>query len=145
MGERQEVFPIDQKKTWKLTYPLKSWCLEDDSFPNLKWSHFSGHSKGTPTYPWSIPQTSPNPQMKGIPNHKLLVGGLGYAPGVCWKVLRDMLNFRAVHCRSFLVIFLPSSSEASTVSPCDALLMVRGHQKFDDEPFGAPENLLKVS
>ena len=23
-------------------------------------------SKGTPTYPWSIPHTSPNPQMKGI-------------------------------------------------------------------------------
>ena len=29
-----------------------------------------------------------HPQMKAIPNHKLLVGGLGYAPGVCWKVLR---------------------------------------------------------
>ena len=25
-------------------------------------------SKGTPTYPWSIPQASPNPQMKGIPS-----------------------------------------------------------------------------
>ena len=29
---------------------------------------FSPFSKGTPTYPWSIPQTSPNPQMKGIPS-----------------------------------------------------------------------------
>ena len=29
--------------------------------------------------------------MKGIPKHKLLVGGLGYAPfGVCWKVLRKL-------------------------------------------------------
>ena len=30
-----------------------------------------------------------HPQMKGIPKHKLLVGGLGYAPGVCCKVLRS--------------------------------------------------------
>ena len=44
-------------------------------------------SKRTPTYPWSIPQASPKPKMKGIPKHKLLVGGLGYAPGVCWKIL----------------------------------------------------------
>ena len=48
-----------------------------------------GLSKGTPTYPgYSIPQASRNPQMKGIPKHKLLVGGLGYVPGVYWKVLR---------------------------------------------------------
>ena len=26
------------------------------------------NSERTPTYPWSIPQTSPNPQMKGIPS-----------------------------------------------------------------------------
>ena len=25
-------------------------------------------TKKTSTYPWSIPQTSPNPQMKGIPS-----------------------------------------------------------------------------
>ena len=30
-------------------------------------------SKRTLTYPWSIPQASPKPQMKGIPKHKLLV------------------------------------------------------------------------
>ena len=29
---------------------------------------FMGKSKRTPTYPWSIPQASPNPQMKGIPS-----------------------------------------------------------------------------
>ena len=42
-------------------------------------------SKRTPTYPWSIPQASPNPQMKGIPSWTV---GSGYVPGVCWKILR---------------------------------------------------------
>ena len=51
------------------------------------------NSKRTPTYPWSIPQASPKPQMKGIPNHKLLVGGLGYVPGVCWKILRTIFPY----------------------------------------------------
>ena len=50
-------------------------------------------SKGTPTYPWSTHtpgfQFSP-PNDSGIPNHKLLVGGLGYVPGVC---SRGMLFF----------------------------------------------------
>ena len=32
------------------------------------------HTQRTPTYPGSIPQASPNPQMKGIPKHRLLVG-----------------------------------------------------------------------
>ena len=46
------------------------------------------YSKGTPTYPWSIPQASPfTPKWKEF-LHKLLLGGLGYVPGVCWKVLR---------------------------------------------------------
>ena len=51
---------------------------------------FSSHSKRTPTYLWSIPTDSlSHPQMKGIPNHKLLVGGsLGLFPRVCWKILR---------------------------------------------------------
>ena len=44
-------------------------------------------SKGNPTYPWSIPQTCPNPQMKGIPNHKLLVGVWGMLQGSVGKVL----------------------------------------------------------
>ena len=34
--------------------------------------------KRTPTYPWSIPQASPNPQMKGIPSETV-----GSGPGVC--------------------------------------------------------------
>ena len=38
--------------------------------------------------PGAYPKHPFHPQMKGIPKHKLLVGGLGYAPGVCWKVLR---------------------------------------------------------
>lgn len=32
--------------------------------------------------------TCGNPQMKGIFFHKLLVGGQGYVPGLCWKILR---------------------------------------------------------
>ena len=32
-----------------------------------------------------------HPQMKGIPKHKLLVGGLGYVPGVCWRIHRMIL------------------------------------------------------
>ena len=46
------------------------------------------NSKGTPTCPWSIPQASPNPQMKGIPKHKLLVGGrFGMFQGYVGKLL----------------------------------------------------------
>ena len=45
------------------------------------------YSKGTPTYPCfaylRLPQT---PKWKEF-LHKLLVGGLGYVSGVCWKVL----------------------------------------------------------
>ena len=43
-------------------------CLEERS--KMAETNFEGmnHSKGNPTYPWSIPQTSPNPQMKGIPS-----------------------------------------------------------------------------
>ncbi len=36
-----------------------------------------------PRHPLSPPNDS------GIPKHKLLVG-VGYAPGVCWKVLRHI-------------------------------------------------------
>ena len=35
-------------------------------------------SKKTPTYPWSIPQESLNPQMKGIPSQTV-----GWGSGVC--------------------------------------------------------------
>ena len=47
-------------------------------------------SKGTPTYPVGAYPRHPlsPPNDSGIPNHKLLVQGLGYAPGVCWKVVR---------------------------------------------------------
>ena len=47
--------------------------------------------KRTPTYPWSQTPVLPfHPQMKGgIPKHKLeQFWGLGYVPGVCWKILR---------------------------------------------------------
>ena len=45
-------------------------------------------SKNTPTYPWSIPQESLNPQMKGIPNHKPLEMGVwGMFQGYVGKFL----------------------------------------------------------
>ena len=50
------------------------------------------HSKRTSTYPWSIPQTSPNPKWKEL-LHKLLVGDPGCVPGICSKILRLMLWF----------------------------------------------------
>ena len=69
--------------------PSFAWIAVKCSFQknNLKYSN----SKRIPTYPWSIPQASPNPQMKKI-LHKLLVKGLGYVPGVCWEILRVIHN-----------------------------------------------------
>ena len=54
-------------------------------------------SKRTPTYPWSIFQESPNPQMEGIPNHKVLVESLGYVPGVCWKILSSLNRWQVTY------------------------------------------------
>ena len=68
-------------------------------------------SKKTPTYPcFAYPRNPFFPQIKGIPKHKPLVGGLpgyvpGYVPGVCWKILRDtrqLLNFCMAQLRAFL-------------------------------------------
>ncbi len=39
--------------------------------------------------PGAYPRHPQTPKWKEF-LHKLLVGGLGYAPGVCWKVLREM-------------------------------------------------------
>ena len=48
-------------------------------------------SKRTPTYPWvAYPRHPQTPKWKEF-LHKLLVGNLGYVPGVCWNILR-MLN-----------------------------------------------------
>ena len=49
------------------------------------------NSKRTPTYPWSIPQAPQTPKWKEI-LHKPLVGGLGYVPGVCCRILRKILS-----------------------------------------------------
>jgi len=62
-------------------------------------------SKKIPTYPWSIPQESLNPQMKEF-LHKPLVGGLGYVPGICWKILRQVVGLRV----SFPINILPPST-----------------------------------
>ena len=46
---------------------------------------------GEPQHPPGVPHTPGipdlNPQMKRIANHKLLLEGLGYVQGVCWKIL----------------------------------------------------------
>ena len=42
--------------------------------------------------PGAYPRHPQTPKWKEF-LHKLLVGGLGYAPGVCWKVLRQKLFF----------------------------------------------------
>ena len=39
-----------------------------------------------------IPGNPFHPQMKRIPNYKLLVEGLGYVPGLCWKILGKSWN-----------------------------------------------------
>ena len=39
--------------------------------------------------PGAYPRHPPTPKWKEF-LHKLLVGGLGYAPGVCWKALRKL-------------------------------------------------------
>ena len=49
-----------------------------------------------PTYPL-VCQQAKKKQMKGIPNHKVLVEGLGYVPGVCWKILRKTQKKCEVH------------------------------------------------
>ncbi len=43
--------------------------------------------------PGAYPRHPQTPKWKEF-LHKLLVGGLGYAPGVCWKVLRIMTGWR---------------------------------------------------
>ena len=50
-------------------------------------------NQGNPTYPWvAYPRHPQTPKWKEF-LHKLLVGGMGYAPGVCWKVLRNKWSF----------------------------------------------------
>ena len=36
--------------------------------PILSWKKSGDDSKKNPTYPWSIPEASPKPKMKGIPS-----------------------------------------------------------------------------
>ena len=55
---------------------LEKWCLRETQ-----------HTPGA--YP-RHPQT---PKWKEF-LHKLLVGGMGYAPGVCWKVLRWWVHWK---------------------------------------------------
>ena len=55
---------------------------------------YHGESKRSPTYPWRYnPRYPQNERNSWIP--KQLVGGLGYVPGVCWKILRLCLHFCA--------------------------------------------------
>ena len=61
--------------------PAKRQCA------GITWT--DGTGEGNPNIPpRSITKASPNPQMEGIPNHKMLV--LGYVPGACWKILGKM-------------------------------------------------------
>ena len=48
--------------------------------------------------PGAYPRHPQTPKWKDF-LHKLLVGGLGYAPGVCWKVLRITLVLQSEACR----------------------------------------------
>ena len=43
-------------------------CMKVKQFFNMIFNTKLVNSKRTPTFPWSIPQASPNPQMKGIPS-----------------------------------------------------------------------------
>ena len=74
------------------------------------------NSKGNPIYPCFAyprhPQPKP-PNVAGIPKHKLLVGGLGYETGVCWKGLglsthhfwrREFVFVRSKNCCVYRVV-----------------------------------------
>ena len=89
-------------------------------------------SKKTPTYPWSIPQASPKTQMKGIPKHKPLVGGLGVCSrGYVEKLLdwRDLClynlllqtnrqgDWRHGFCHSQRQFALPGAKELEMLGP----------------------------
>ena len=50
-------------------------------------------SQKTSTYPWSIPGIPKPPQMiQEFRNINRWVGGLGYVPGVCWKILTNVFQ-----------------------------------------------------
>ena len=52
-------------------------------------SHASNVLRETQHTPGAYPRHPQTPKRKEF-LHKLLVGGLGYAPGACWKVLRNV-------------------------------------------------------
>ena len=69
---------LDKVRRWP---PDQCMCPDAAECMNLR------ETQHTPKVAYPRHPLSP-PNDSGIPNHKLLVGGLGYAPGVCWKVLR---------------------------------------------------------
>ena len=74
----------DQLKYFFWSTRVVIWFQED---PNIPLEH-------TPAIP--------KPPNKREILHKLLVGGLGYVPGVCWKILRLMGWDQCRHVRQFL-------------------------------------------
>ena len=85
-----------------------NWRILENPYRDLRDARTDGligYSKGTPTYPESrIPQASPKKtQMKGIPNHKLLVGGrFGMFQGNVGKFLEIYMTFIYISCIDIL-------------------------------------------
>ena len=91
-----------------LSLTWKCWICHSGDFP--RWANILGFASQKEYVfiknPWRTiilrePQHTPGayPRHPQTPKwkeflHKLLVGGLGYAPGVCWKVLRIMTGWR---------------------------------------------------
>ena len=62
---------------WNQGKPLIVWVgLREPPGHTPGWAYQKGILKLTPKW------------LKGIPKQKLLVGNLGYVPGVCWNILR---------------------------------------------------------
>ena len=106
---RPHVLPVHHHRICPATFSRQGHCwvitLQSCAFSrpptNASWSwhptQFFGTGTPTRTPGAAYPRTSPNPQMKGIPNHKLLRKGV---KGVCSRgllenserVLRDWVN-----------------------------------------------------
>ena len=66
-----------------------SWTIQ----PPGAWIHCLREPQHTPR---AYPRHPQSPKWKEF-LHKLLVGGLGYAPGVCWKILRHCQRLGCNH------------------------------------------------
>ena len=67
-GTRAPGFPGRRRHPMAESEGFSNFGIESKFLSPVPWPQWWGESKKTSTYPWSIPQESLNPQMKGIPS-----------------------------------------------------------------------------